>query len=51
LLQNLGFQTITAIEMWYVFRGINTKLDNEVKKFIADVDSMQNQMPFYGCGG
>ena len=34
------------MEIWYVFRRINTKLDYKVKKFNAEVDFMQNQMPF-----
>ena len=39
------------MEICYVFRRINTKMDNKVKKFNAEVDSMQNQMSFYDCGG
>jgi len=34
------------MEICYVFRRINNKMDNKVKKLIAEVDSTQNQMPF-----
>ena len=34
------------MKICYVFRRINTKLVNKIKKFNAEVDSMQNQMPF-----
>jgi hypothetical protein len=34
------------MKICYVFRRIDTKLVNKVKKFNAEVDSMQNQMPF-----
>jgi hypothetical protein len=42
LLQKLGFQTVAGMEIWYAFRGINTKLDYKVKIFNAEVDSDQN---------
>jgi len=46
LLQKLGFQTVIGIEIWYVFKGINTKLDYKVKNFDIDIDFMKNKMPF-----
>ena len=51
MLQKLGFQTVIGMEIWNVFKGINTKLDYKVKKFNVVVDSEQNKMSFYGCVG
>jgi hypothetical protein len=37
---------VAGMEIWYVFRGINTKLDYKVKNFDVDIDFMKNKMPF-----
>jgi hypothetical protein len=42
---------VTGMEIWYVFRGINTKLDYKVKKFNAGAGSKQNSMKFFSSGG
>jgi hypothetical protein len=42
MLQKLGFQTVTGMEIGYDFGVINTKLDYKVNKFNAEVDSVQN---------
>jgi hypothetical protein len=37
---------MTGMEIWYVFRGIDTKLDYKVKNYYVDVDFKQNKMQY-----